>query len=85
MGMRLRSEVSTADSEYGMVLLDERSGEYWTLNPVGVTVVRTLLAGGTAAHAVTALTDEFDVDASQATRDVSTLLEQLHSAGLVAP
>ena len=83
MGLRIRGDVSTADTEYGTVLLDERSGRYWQLNPTGTLVVRTLLAGGTPRQAITALTEEFDVDESQATQDITVLLEELRSAGLV--
>jgi Coenzyme PQQ synthesis protein D (PqqD) len=85
MGLQFRSDVSTADTEYGTVLLDERSGCYWQLNPTGVLVVRTLLAGGTPTQAVTALTEEFDVDKPQAMQDVTALVDQLRSAGLVTP
>ena len=83
MGLQFRENVSTADTEYGTVLLDERSGRYWQLNPTGTLVVRTLLAGGTPTQAISALTEEFDVDELQATQDVTVLLEELRSAGLV--
>lgn len=85
MSLQFRPDVSTADTEYGTVLLDERSGHYWQLNPTGVLVVRTLLAGGTPTQAVIALTEEFDVDKPQAMQDVTGLVEQLRSAGLVTP
>lgn len=84
MGLQIRADVSTAETEYGAVLLDERSGRYWQLNPTGAVVVRTLLAGGTPTQAVAALTGEFDVDDTQARKDVTALVNQLHSAGLVA-
>ena len=48
MALTLRPGVSTADTDYGTTLLDERSGEYFTLNPTGALVLRTLLGGGTA-------------------------------------
>lgn len=83
MGVQIRADVSTAETEYGAVLLDERSGRYWQLNPTGAVIVRTLLAGGDPAQAVTALTGEFDVDDAQAARDVTALVTQLRSAGLV--
>ncbi|HXT46384.1 MAG TPA: lasso peptide biosynthesis PqqD family chaperone [Pseudonocardiaceae bacterium] len=83
MSLQFREDVSTADTEYGTVLLDERSGRYWQLNPTGTLVVRTLLAGGTPAQAISALIGEFDVDEPQATQDVTVLLEELRSAGLV--
>ncbi|MCC8250415.1 lasso peptide biosynthesis PqqD family chaperone [Saccharothrix luteola] len=83
MPLRIRDGVSTADTEYGTVLLDERTGEYWQLNPTGAEVVRLLMAGRTPAEAVQALTEQFDVDEPQARNDVETLLDSLRSADLV--
>ena len=84
MTLNLRDGVSTADTDYGIALLDEDSGEYWNLNPTGALVLRTLLAGGTSTDAVQALVERYDVDADSASRDVQDLLGGLHSAGLVA-
>ena len=84
MTLNLRNGVSTADTDYGIALLDEDSGEYWNLNPTGALVLRTLLAGGSSADAVQALVEPYDVDAGSASRDVQDLLGGLHSAGLVA-
>ncbi|WP_119726785.1 lasso peptide biosynthesis PqqD family chaperone [Thermomonospora amylolytica] len=82
--MKLRTGVATADTEYGIVLLDERSGDYWQLNPTGALAVRRLLAGDTPEQAAAALAAEFDVTADQALADVRALLEQLRAARLVA-
>lgn len=84
MALKLRDGVSTADTDYGIALLDEDSGEYWNLNPTGALVLRTLLEGGTPADAVHALAGHYDTDADTAGRDVQDLLGGLHSAGLVA-
>ena len=84
MTWKLRDGVSTADTDYGIALLDEDSGEYWNLNPTGVLVLRTLLEGGTSTDAVQALVERYDVDVDSASRDVQDLLGGLHSAGLVA-
>ncbi len=85
MGLQFRTDVSTADTEYGTVLLDERSGRYWQLNPTGALVVRILLDGGSQADAITALTEEFEVAGPQAEQDVTALVDSLRSAGLVTP
>jgi hypothetical protein len=82
--LTLRAGVSTADTDYGTTLLDERSGDYFTLNPSAALVLRTLLAGGSAAEAVTALRTEYAVDEPTANADVDELLSGLRSAGLVA-
>jgi Coenzyme PQQ synthesis protein D (PqqD) len=83
MTMTLRRGVSTADTDYGTTLLDETSGEYFTLNPTGALVLRTLLGGGSAAQAAQALAAEYDIDAQTADRDVADLLAELRSSGLV--
>jgi hypothetical protein len=84
MTLTLRPGVSTADTEYGTTLLDEHSGEYFTLNPTATLVLKTLLAGGTPEQAARALTDEYAVDTQTADRDVADLIGGLRSAHLVA-
>ena len=84
MTLNLRDGVSTADTDYGIALLDEDSGEYWNLNPTGALVLRTLLQGGTSTDAAQALVERYDIDVDSASRDVRDLLGGLHSAGLVA-
>ena len=84
MTLKLRDGVSTADTDYGIALLDEDSGEYWNLNPTGALVLQTLLEGRSSTDAVQALVERYDVDADSASRDVQDLLGGLHSAGLVA-
>jgi hypothetical protein len=81
--MRLREGVSTAETDYGITLLDQDSGEYYTLNPTGALVLSTLLDGGTRAQAVEHLTAEYTVDGDTAARDVADLVDALLSVGLV--
>jgi hypothetical protein len=83
MTLKLRDGVSSADTDYGTVLLDEDSGKYWNLNPTAAVVLRTLLNGGTPTQAVRQLTEEYAVDAGVAERDVRELIAGLRSAGLV--
>jgi hypothetical protein len=81
--LKLREGVSAADTDYGIALLDEDSGQYWNLNPTGALTLRTLLDGGTPEQAVQALTEQYAVDADSASRDVQDLMSGLRSAGLV--
>ena len=81
--LKLRDGVSVADTDYGLALLDEDSGQYWNLNPTGALTLRTLLAGGTTAQVVQELMEQYAVDAETASQDVGDLLGELHSAGLV--
>ena len=83
MTFTLRDGVAAADTDYGTTLLDEDSGQYWTLNPTAALALRTLLNGGTTAQAVRELTEQYAVDAESANRDVEDLVGELHSAGLV--
>ena len=83
MTLKLRDGVSAADTDYGIALLDEDSGQYWNLNPTGALTLRTLLDGGTPEQAVEALTEQYAVDADSASRDVQELMSELRSAGLV--
>ena len=83
MTLKLRNGVSSADTDYGIVLLDEGSGQYWNLNPTAALVLRTLLDGETPAKAAQELTEQFAVEADTASRDVEDLVDGLQSAGLV--
>jgi hypothetical protein len=83
MTLKLRDGVSVADTDYGMALLDEDSGQYWNLNPTAALALRTLLDGGTKAQAVQELTEQYAVDADTASQDIEDLVGELHSTGLV--
>jgi hypothetical protein len=83
MAVRLRNNVSLAEIDFGVVLLDEKTGDYWDLNPSGALVLRTLLDGGAPGHAAQQLTEMYDVDADSARRDVDDLIGGLRSAGLI--
>lgn len=84
MPLRFGDDVSTAETDYGTVLLDERSGSYWELNPTATLVVRTLLDGGEEADAAAALVREFGIDQTRARQDVDTLVGQLRDSGLAS-
>jgi hypothetical protein len=85
MTLQLRDGVSSADTEYGTMLLDEDSGRYWNLNPSAAAVLRRLLDGGTPEQAARELTERYQVDAETAGRDVRELLGGLRAAGLLRP
>ena len=83
MTLQLRDGVSAADTDYGITLLDEDSGQYWNLNPTAALALRTLLGGGTTAQAVQELTVEYAGVADTASQDIEDLVGELHAAGLV--
>ncbi|MGW0534776.1 lasso peptide biosynthesis PqqD family chaperone [Streptomyces sp. NPDC003032] len=84
MALRFDPDVSTAETDYGTVLLDQRSGDYWELNPTGTLVVKTLLDGGGEAAAVDALVTEFDIGRARAEQDVAALVRELRESGLAS-
>jgi PqqD family protein of HPr-rel-A system len=84
MTMTLRPGVVTADTEYGMALLDQNSGEYYTLNPTAALIVRTLLDGTSTEAAVAALTSTYDVPAEQVEEDIARICQELRAAKLLA-
>lgn len=83
MTLQLRSGVSAAEVDYGIALLDERSGQYWHLNATGSLALEVLLDGGTDEQAAQALAEQYAVDPETARQDVRGLVDDLCSAGLV--
>jgi hypothetical protein len=81
--MKLRKGVFLAEVDYGAALLDEDSGQYWNLNPTGVLILKTLLAGGTGDQAAQALAENYEVAPDTAAQDIDELVGALSSAGLV--
>jgi len=82
--MRLHDDVSATTTEYGMVLLDERTGRYWQLSAVAALVIDQLEQGSnTIEGVVESVTDRFEVGMNRARRDVDAFLATLRSAGLV--
>ncbi|GAA0586808.1 lasso peptide biosynthesis PqqD family chaperone [Streptomyces crystallinus] len=84
MALRFAADISTAQTDYGTVLLDERSGQYWELNPTATLIVEVLLAGKDEAAATDAVVAEFDIDRERAQQDVTQLIAELRVSGLAA-
>lgn len=83
MSMRLRTDVSTTETGNGAVLLDERAGRYWQLNPTGARVLRLLLNGAATHQIAQALAEGHPVSTEQAAADVAAFLQHLRTAGLL--
>ncbi|MFF8728986.1 lasso peptide biosynthesis PqqD family chaperone [Streptomyces sp. NPDC015171] len=82
MPLRLRDDVTLVATDYGAVLLDERAGRYFQLNPTGRVAAERLLAGGDTDDVVAAITAEYDVTEERAREDLTALVDQLRQAGL---
>ncbi|WP_066061978.1 lasso peptide biosynthesis PqqD family chaperone [Frankia sp. EI5c] len=83
MTTQLLEHVVRTRTEYGAVLLDERTGRYFTLNPTADLAVGILMDGGTAAQAARAVTEAYEVDGTTALADIEALTRALRAAGLV--
>lgn len=84
MSITLRPGVLATETEYGMALLDQDSGEYFTLNPTAALIVRTLLDGTTREQAVDKLTTTYDVSPGDVAQDIARIVDELRSARLLA-
>lgn len=67
-----------------MVLLDFERGIYYGLNPVGARVWELLTEGKSTDEIIDLLTDEFDVQRTDAKDDVMALVDDLAANGLVS-
>ncbi|WP_260635641.1 lasso peptide biosynthesis PqqD family chaperone [Streptomyces angustmyceticus] len=80
--MRLHSDVSMTDTDDGTVLLHQRTGRYWQLNPTGSQVLHRLLAGDTPETVASDLAASYGVDPRRAADDVGAVIRQLRAADL---
>ncbi|WP_327738786.1 lasso peptide biosynthesis PqqD family chaperone [Streptomyces nojiriensis] len=85
MGFKLHEHVSIVHTEYGSVLLDERTGKYFQLNPTGTEVATGLMEQHEPTDIARKLVAEYDIGEEQAEADIAALIEQLREAELVQP
>jgi len=81
--MKLTNGVIFTETEEGTILLDARHGKYWHLNPTGVNVLRSVLAGEALRDVATRLAHELGADSAQVLEDCQVLLRNLTEARLV--
>ncbi|MFI5836553.1 lasso peptide biosynthesis PqqD family chaperone [Micromonospora sp. NPDC051300] len=85
MSWILPAPVSWTPTEYGGVLLDAASGEFWTLNPTASTALAAILAHADLTRVTERLAAEYEGDHETMAVDVPQFLAELRSAGLVVP
>lgn len=83
MSWTLPAHVSWTPTEYGGVLLDSVSGEYWTLNATATTTLVSILEDTGTARVADRLAAEFEGDRAAMAADVPEFLAELRRAGLV--
>jgi hypothetical protein len=85
MPPRLHPDIATTATNDGLVLLDERTGRYWQLNPTGAHVLHALLEGHHGERIAQDLVTGYRIDPRRAQHDVTALTDHLHTANLVLP
>lgn len=83
MSLEFVDHVSLTETDYGVVLLDQKQGRYWRLNPTATLVLNTLRDGGDQQAAVTRVVETFDVDPRRAEADIVDLLAGMRAAGVL--
>lgn len=83
MSLEFVDHVSLTETEYGVILLDQKQGRYWRLNPTAALVMNTLRDGGDRQAAVTRVVETFDVDPRRAEDDIVDLLAGMRAAGVL--
>lgn len=83
MTITLAPDIAATETGDETVLLDERRGRYFKLNPTGALILRALLDGRDAGQAVALLREQFGIEEQRARADVSDLIEALRTAKLI--
>ena len=83
MTIQFNEHVTMTRTEYGAVLLDQKQGKYWQLNPTATMVADALLAGRSVPDALAEVMRAFDVDQQRAAADVTALVDGMRAAGVI--
>jgi hypothetical protein len=81
--LTISPHVVLTKDEDAAVLLDKKSGTYFRLNPMAVTVFEMLSAGQSTAAVVSALQARYPKAADRIPDDVEKLITTMRSAGVL--
>ena len=73
----------SSDLDGDAVILNLNSGVYFGLNPVGARVWELIQQPRTIDEICDAVRQEFEVDSDRCQRDLTNLLEQMRTEGLI--
>jgi hypothetical protein len=85
VSLEFSDHVTLTETEYGVILLDQKQGRYWRLNPTAALVVNTLRDGGDRQDAARRVAEIFDVDRRRAEDDIADLVAGMRAAGVIRP
>jgi hypothetical protein len=72
-----------ADLAGELAILNQTTGIYYGLDPVGARIWTLIAEGNTVGEIRAILCDEYDVDGKQVEADLTTLLSDLQAKGLI--
>lgn len=75
--------VMTITVDEDLVLVDQRSGQYFGLNEIGTAIWRQLEQGREMAAIVEAILSEYDASEEVVVADMQRILTELVAAGLI--
>jgi hypothetical protein len=85
MTYELAPGMTWTDTDEGMVLLNENSGSYLTLNRTGATVLHGILDGKTVEELIGTLQASFPDASERVAADVGQLMASFEQAGVLRP
>ncbi|GAA1669551.1 lasso peptide biosynthesis PqqD family chaperone [Kribbella sp. NPDC056951] len=85
MTYTLAPGMSWTDTDEGMVLLNEKSGSYLTLNRTGATVLHGILDGKSPDELITTLQASYPDASERIAADVGQLMTSFQQAGVLRP
>ncbi|WP_145007860.1 lasso peptide biosynthesis PqqD family chaperone [Kocuria marina] len=68
-------------TEYGEVVLNDKTGAYWHLNESASRIVSVLETGGSTEDAVRNLVDAYGIDEAVVRRDIQAVASNLKKLG----
>lgn len=79
--MTKKSHLAIANTDYGTVMLNELTGEYWHLNPSATYILNTLNSGTSLKSTVEKFAELYQISLKTAQKDVSTVHQHLVEIG----
>lgn len=80
---KFRANIKVTDTEDGLVVLDQKLGNYWSLNGSGAEIAKQLENGLSPEAIAALLADRYGVAKIDVEKDIKNLIEQLISVGLL--
>jgi hypothetical protein len=77
------TELLCCDLSEGAVILDLRSGVYYSLDPVGTYIWKLIQEPRTVSEIMAAVLDEYDVDERSCEQDLERLFGEMRERNLI--